>query len=415
MGLIVDGTWKGEFYDQEQMPAQKVAKIFGIHGEIFPKKTKQSIQFELHKSKRKIVRGQQRIVKQIQIPTQFTKSSGGDTVTIIYFDKKVQKRDPEGRITSQLTPRKLILDRKVVSYKIDKYADTVVYLALHNQCHTSPLANLTDEKSWGLKDHAKEAEVYLYNKRIENTLRNKIFTDPIELLRMRAKGINIANVDNMDDEAVRASILQKMENAISGRSNENFEAFNNKFNAPYSGIKGYVQECMDRAHIKRRVATGGKYVYFWRKGLTITGDIVTIPRGKEPKEFLVDHIVGQWETYRKHILDAIKYGTDMNNDSVADFEQDVVKEKAIKPVKEMSIQDICDEAIKTAIVMYNPVTKGIHLVSSKTKKLEKDPFMAVDLQTWAEELRHELSENSELLKKVKQKLNGKRLKMPSKN
>ena len=194
MGLIVDGTWKGKFYDQEQMPAMKVAEIFNITQDVFPKgkKAGKAVLFELDKTKRKVVRGQQRVIKQIQIPTQFTKSINGDTITIIYFDKKVQKRDGDGNLAQHLTPRKIALDRQVCSFLPTRDSDKIVYLALHGHCSTSPLSAKDDEKSWGLKDVDKEAMVYLSSKREESRMRNKIFTDDISVLRMRAKGINLS-------------------------------------------------------------------------------------------------------------------------------------------------------------------------------------------------------------------------------
>jgi len=413
MGLILDGTWKDKFYDDAQMSGKQVAELFEVAVELFDKKERlgKNVQFELHSSKRKTIRGQKRMIKQFSLPSTFTKTKGGDTITITYFDKKIMKKDKDtGKPYPMLTPRKVTSDRMVASYDVDKYMDKIVYFSLHHQCHTSPLADSDGEKMYGLKLHGKEAKVYLDSKREQSYLYNKIFSDPVMILRLRAKGLGINNVDNMQDESVRKVLSEKLDAAIAGVNGQNFKKFESDFNAPYSGIRGQVQECLDKGYfVKKQV--GERTVYYWKPKMEMTGEICKVPRHKHPVDFLVDHMVSNWDTYHTYIKNAIRYGDRTNENTVNEFEDEMRQQSAKKKkVSQMSIGDVVQEAVRLSAIVYNVVDKGVYLYDPKSKNgLASDPFMVAELATWSAEVEAELSNKPELLKKISQKINGKRL------
>lgn len=401
MGLILDGTWKGVAYDNEQMKAQKVAKIFGLDAELFPPKgsTKAPyVQFELDKSKCRNVGGQDRMIKQEQMPCSFTATQDGDTVTVYYFKTKRNKGDGE----YELSPRKIALDKKVTSYNRIKNADLIVYLALHKLCSTSPLADKAGPKTYGLKNHGKESMEYLLVKKQEQELYAKIFQDPIKLVRIRAKGIKIPNVDNMDDELVRAELAKRLDKAV---KNGTFETFLNEYNAPYSGIRGMAQECIDRGVLTQKTVGQGYWSWQWGQGQPKSGQLCKVERGQHPTDFLVDFLVNNWDAYHSYIEQALKVAHQDKGGYVEQFEQSLKEDKAKAP-KDMSVEQLVDEAVKSAFVMYNPATKAVHLV--KGGKLTPKPIMVPQgLPTWVSELKSTVTTDPELKKKLVAKLQAK--------
>jgi hypothetical protein len=417
MGLIIDGTWEvdGEekVFDQQEISAKQMAELFELEDELFPKKAKptSTVDFQFHRSKTQTVNGQKRTVKQLQVPTQFTANKNGNTVTLTYYKRKTKKRDPiTNRMEEQLMPRKVLLDRKVTPLQRGKDADLIVYLALHNQCYTSPLAHMTNEKSWGYLNHTKEADEYMKNIMAQNTLRNEILTMPEVMLRIRAKGLKINAVDNMKEATIRATMVKMLEQAIARTNNRNFEQFKLEYESAFTGVAGRVQDCLDRGFIERHVITGGQFAFRWSNAIGNNDRICVVERNKSPKDFLFRYMTNHWTNYSEMIENALKFGSKINVKSIEEMDdrlKEEAKPAAQKSVSELSVEEVTTELINYGAVHFDFSKKAIFFVVGG--KLDKKPITAASHDTWKKELEMKLGEDAELLKKSKQKINGKRI------
>lgn len=410
MSFIVDGVYKEKYYEKEEMSAAKLAELFGIQKDIFPKGVKSDVpvDFAFDSSKQKTVNGQKRCIHKLQLPTTFTASVDGETISITYFESKAQRKNKKtGENFIETLPRKLPLDRKVSRFSPSRFADRIVYFALHPQCSTSPLHKLGNERSFGHKDYDKEAVVYLKNKLEENAIMNEILTMPESTLKLRAKGMEIPNADTLSKEGLQAALMTRLERAKLSADGESLKAFQAKWTSGYSSIRGQIQECVDAAYIEMRSIPGGKVQWSWKDGLSaVDKDIIcTVEKGLQPFDFLLNHITANWDTYRNIVLNALKHGN-TDNDESAHENEDVLAGTIKTDKKVLTPTDIANNAAAANLIVYNPATKGIHFVSSKDG-MDKEPFMVAELTTYMAQFALELEKNKDLLTTVKQKLQGK--------
>lgn len=409
MGFILDGVYKDKKYEKEEVSASVVAEIFDIKKDLFPKGIKSDVpvDFAFDKSKQAQVNGHKRCIHRLSLPTKFTASVDGESISITYFEKKVDRKNKKsGESYTETLPAKLTMDRKVNKYGPRKFADKIVYFALHPQCSTSPLHKLGDERSFGHKDYDKEAVIYLEAKKEENLVMSEIWSMPEPILRLRAKGLGVANVDAMSYQTIQANLLTRLERAKLNADGESMKAFMAKWNSGHSSIKGQVQECVDAAYIEMKSIPGGKIQWSWKDGLSaVDKDVIcVVERGMQPFDFLLNHLTANWDTYRGIVLNALAHGNTENDESAHENEAALAASgKGAKKV--VTAKEVAESALSNNLVIFNPATKGIHYITKDG--LDKEPFMVAELTTYMAEFAVELEKNKDLFTLIKQKLQGK--------
>lgn len=419
MGLILHGTWKGKKYNREEINAHELAKVMGIKEQLFPEnaKDKSFVQFELDLTKRRNINGQKRQIKRETIVSTFSVSKKGDSVTITYFSNRQDVIDEKtGHSSTILTPRKVELNKHITTFSREEVADLIVYVALHKKCGTSPLHRKGDPVAYSLKNLVKESNDYLEQKLAEKDLSDEILKEHIDLIRVRAKGLAIPGVDDMSDNVVRAEMLRRLDDAVKGVKGKSFVAFEKKYNAPYSTIRGQVQECLDRGSIVA-VSAGGKWHFDWSDTASGAGRICTVPQGKSPNEYLFDFMVSNWSVHHKAVKESnsISKESDSNKKLVDEFNkelrskdvsEDSPENKGPKAVKDSSVLELIKEAEESFLLTYDHSSKGVKYFTSKG--LEKDPVMAVEFKGWQDAFAKRLLEEPTLLKSLQGKIISKR-------
>ena len=414
MGFVLDGVYNDKVYDYKEVSTQTVVDLFNLADVLATRGNKASevCLFQLDKTKCRVIKGQQRIINSLTIPCKFTTNTDkGETISVIYFETKNKKKNKVGAMSTDYLPRKLFFGKKVTPISKGKYNDKIVFLALSPMCGTSPLYKLGTEKSYNLKDLDKEAIDYIENKQREFEVQSIIFAGAEKVVRLRAKGLGILGVDEMQAHEVRATLSKQLDRHI---GEGKLDKFITDFNAPYSGIKGQILDCLDRGYIVAEKLDGNIWVYKWGPEVTEMNrnTICKVPRGLAPKEYFMDFMYNNWELHRQVIERAIKRApTDKIEQAVVEFHKDLTNQEAEesagpKKPTEMTNKELVMEAIMLGLVSHNPESKTVHWVTSKG--IQKDPLFEANAHLWVAKFETELS-NDDLAKKLRQKIQGKRI------
>ena len=210
------------------------------------------------------------------VATTFTAKFNGRDVKLEYFSHENETQTPKGNVIKEKVPARINLGHGTPFQKSKEY-EQFVFLLLTPQNENSPLKGLNNRKNFRFDLPEKQAKQEWGAKKLVLEILNKMDEEPIETLRIRAKGIEVAKqkiygVDELSDDEV------KME--MSKLAERDPAAFNQAWSSVSTTLGGMVQNCLDSGLIVVLPAGGTTLMASWR-GCNGDGQITTFERGGE--------------------------------------------------------------------------------------------------------------------------------------
>jgi len=414
MGLILNGNVKGESYKDKSVSAEELMDIFEVTDRM--KKLGSSMRFDLDESKVRKVGSDTLHPQQEAIMCTTTGTIDGDLFELTYFKSRVSKKQG-GNSYYEYKPRKIYIQGMSLGVNLKKDKELAVYMFLHQFCKSSPTRPAGARIVYDVHDSASKAEAQFKQNQAVMNIREQIMKDSVDVLILKAQGLNLGGMSNKEDFEVRMILMEyfdKMKRA--GQMNKFIE----QFNSPYSLFSGLIREAIQRSILVKE-AKSGKFIYKWGVGTNDAGrEAYSVPAGQAPLEALIQYASNNYEFFLKNIeneiiksknkLDVMKYAEDIRtswNKGVIVRKEEVDSEELTKSVGDMSVLEIVEAAANLDCIECNRKDKGIYFI--KGGELDGKPLMTVeDRSEWVENFSTflELEENSKLLITLKRKVTG---------
>jgi len=416
MGLIINGNINGKSYSDQMVSADEVLEIFKLKEEFA--RLGKVLRFDLDESKLKKAGGEILHPQQEAIMCTTNGTINGDNFELIYFKTRTRISSPSKGtgVEYNLNPRKILIVGMSHMVNLMDNKEMGVFMYLHQSCVESPVRHIGSRVIYTVHDSERKSKEAFKKNRLIMDVYEELMKGNIMDLRLKAQGLRLGNMTKKEDDIVRMELVAHFEKMKQqGKMNKFIE----EFNAPYSMFTGLVMEAINRAILQQKQGKG-RFEYVWGPGTDMEGNVAcVVPAGEQPVEALIKYAHGNYEYFLSKIdgeiqkdkkreklgsyLERIKNRMNEPNEIT---DEEIVEIEALSAY-EMGIPELIVSAVEHDCIEYNRKTKEVYLVAKG--ELEEDAcFIPKEGEDWKEAFTDFLNDdkNSDLLKTIRQKLNG---------
>ena len=256
--FILSGTINGVTYEEKEMGADEISRLFGLN---IPFESKKGVMaFELHPDQKKPDRlnGGYAYQSGRMLRTEIVGSYNGSDIQIQYYRQKNRRRENGVNIT-RYSPHHMLYDGDSFAFSLDRKdhpqdIEPLVFFWLSTKCYDSPIVGRTNSRYYRINDSLGKAKTLLARRTRMYEVYNQVMNPDFDmhLLRNKAAGMSIPE-HTMEDEEVRAALLVRAEN--------NPEAFWQAFDTQRTSFEGLVQRGLELGVVVSKSLGGGVQAY----------------------------------------------------------------------------------------------------------------------------------------------------------
>jgi hypothetical protein len=414
MGLLVNGTVNGRFYEKKSFTANELIEIFNDKSfnlkEILDSLPEQ-VKFEAAKR----FRSKNSVANKVDMIAEANVQGGpnNDVFSLKYYERKSFRVTKLGASVEEYTPRHIsLIEGKLVLNK-KKDLEKIIYLLLSNQFVETPFNN-NSAPTYSLNNPYATAKKQMEIARLKSELDTIIQTGSIRMLRRKSAAFGLGTFSNTTiDDFVRSKYHEKLLSLTKEHAGnltlllKALKAFQEKFESSTSYLIGLIQDCLDNAIFEQSSDNRNVKTIKWGRAANERDrgqDICKVMPGQSIHNVLVEYVESHLDTIvpkikgllfssKKNfrVKEALSFADELYND---DVKAPVIAIDATK-VKSIDVKTLIHTCIENDYIYYDRKEKSVYKV--KAGELDKTPICKLEGEgSWTVQFAKYLTENDKV-------------------